>query len=190
MSTDFPALYSQMYAKAKVRDSHLAEVTGTVGRILAFRPRYDLVNKALPTVPWWVVAVIHCLEEGLSFKGHLHNGDPLTARTVNEPKGLPKNGSPPFKWEDSAVDALRYDHLDKEADWSIGHALNTIERYNGMGYRLRGVLSPYLWSYTDQYQKGKFDSDGHYDPDLVSQEPGVAALLKELERRGAVSFAS
>jgi len=39
-----------------------------------------------------------------SFKLHLHNGDPLTARTVNVPKGRPKTGQPPFAWGISAKD--------------------------------------------------------------------------------------
>jgi lysozyme family protein len=36
-------------------------------------------------VPWYVIAVIHNMECGLDFTEHLHNGDPLACRTINDP---------------------------------------------------------------------------------------------------------
>ena len=50
-------------------------------------------------IPWYVIAVIHYLESGLRFDGHLHNGDPLAGRTVHKPKGHPQTGTPPFTWK-------------------------------------------------------------------------------------------
>jgi lysozyme family protein len=49
-----------------------------------------------------------------------------------------------------------------------------------MGYKKKGVPSPYLWSYTDQYQAGKYVADGKYDPTAVSKQPGVVAIMKAL----------
>jgi lysozyme family protein len=57
-------------------------------------------------VPWELIAALHEREAGGSFKGHLHNGDPLTGRTYHVPAGRPAKGSPPFTWEASAIDAL------------------------------------------------------------------------------------
>jgi lysozyme family protein len=37
------------------------------------------------TVPWYVIAMIHNMERGLDFTEHLHNGDPLARRTINDP---------------------------------------------------------------------------------------------------------
>jgi len=54
------------------------------------------------------------------------------------------------------------------------------ERYNGMGYRSRGIHSPYLWSYSNLYQKGRFTGDHVFDPDNISSQCGAAILLQRL----------
>jgi lysozyme family protein len=66
-----------------------------------------------------------------NFNRHLHNGDPLTSRTVHVPAGRPKSGTPPFTWEQSAVDALAYDGLTQVTDWSIEHVAYVFENFNG-----------------------------------------------------------
>lgn len=134
-------------------------------------------------VPWWVVGCIHILESDGNFNTHLYNGDPLTARTVHEPKGRPVVGSPPFAWEESAIDSLKYENFDKWGDWSIPGTLYRIESYNGFGYRRYHpeCLSPYLWAGTNLYTKGKYGSDGRFNPELASKEIGVVPLLKLLQ---------
>jgi lysozyme family protein len=48
-----------------------------------------------------------------------------------------------------------------------------------MGYRRRGIMpTPYLWSYSNLYEKGKFVADGHFDPESVSKQCGTALMLK------------
>jgi lysozyme family protein len=131
---------------------------------------------------WSVIAIIHSLEASLNFKTHLHNGDPLTAKTVRVPKGRPL-GNPPFDWVESAADALQFDGLSNWQDWSIPGSLYRFELFNGMGYRKRGIPSPYLWSFSNHYTKGKFVKDGDFDADKVSQQCGAAVLLKVLLER-------
>lgn len=152
-------------------------------RIVAGRPRYEAVSRATG-VPWAVVAALHEMEAGGSFRCHLHNGDPLTARTVQVPKGRPVAGRPPFAWVDSAVDALRYDGLDTVNWRDLEAALDALERYNGLGYRRRRVPSPYLWSGSQHYVKGKFVRDGKFDPEAVSRQVGAAVILKACRGRG------
>ena len=137
-------------------------------------------------IPWWFVGIVHGLEASFDFACHLHNGDPLTARTVRVPKGRPETGSPPFTWRESAVDALRLRRLDGLGDWSIGAALDRLERYNGLGYRGRGLPSPYLWSFSGHYERGKFVADGHFDPEAGSNQCGGGTLLRRLEERGLI----
>ena len=137
-------------------------------------------------IPWWFVGVIHGLESAFDFDCHLHNGDPLTGRTVRVPKGRPVEGSPPFTWRESAVDALRLQRLAGHDDWSIGAALDRLERYNGLGYRRRGLPSPYLWSFSGHYEAGKYVADGRFDPEAVSKQCGGATLIRRLEDRGLV----
>lgn len=133
------------------------------------------------TVPWYVVGIIHGLEASFNFKKHLHNGDPLTARTVNVPSGRPKTGNPPFTFEESAVDALNMKKNIFPIDWYVVEdTLYFLERYNGLGYKNRGVNSPYLWSGSNHYIKGKYVSDGRYDPNAVSKQIGAAVILKSM----------
>lgn len=189
--TDLSGDYWTRFLECKVRAEKLPEVTRLVERIAGNRQRYEAVARAVGSMPWWFVALVHAMESGLDFGKHLHNGDPLTARTKHVPADRPAenpNANPKeapsaknqYTWEESAEDALRLKHLDRWGDWTIRAALYKLEEYNGWGYRQyhSSVLSPYLWSYTDQYSQGKYASDGKWDAKLVSQQPGAAALLR------------
>lgn len=181
-------MYEQMYASAVVRPEKAAEVKLVVNRILKGKAEYLAAEKATG-VPWWFIGITHFMEAGLfwpnHFKRHLHCGDPLTGRTTHVPKGRPKadpiaGKGKPYTWQESAIDALTYMGYTKIKDWSIDNALQLFEKYNGLGYRSLGVPSPYLWSYTHHYVKGKFVLDGKFDKNAVSKQPGVAALMKGL----------
>lgn len=153
------------------------------------RSRYALLERTYG-VPWFVIAVIHSLEASLKFSAHLHNGDPLTARTVNVPAGRPlfRAGNPPFTWEASAVDALAMKGWLNLNDWTLATILERLERYNGLGYRNKGLNSPYLWSGTNHHTRGKYTRDGVYDPDAVSKQAGCVVLLDALERAGLIQL--
>lgn len=135
-------------------------------------------------IPWFVVGTIHQMEAGVSFTRHIHNGDPLTGRTIHAPAGRPKampaSGDFPYTWEESAIDALT-GYPPHPPKWDSGHILIFLEAYNGFGYRERGLKSPYIWACTNNYKSGKFSSDGKYDPLAVSDQIGCAAILKLLE---------
>jgi uncharacterized protein (TIGR02594 family) len=135
-------------------------------------------------VPWYVVGLIHSLESDFDFTTHLHNGDPLTARTKQEPAGRPANGSPKFTWAESALDALMMKGLHNVGRdaWSVERIAYELERYNGTGYRDHHptVKTPYLWAATNQYTSGKYIRDHVFDPATVSDQLGAMALLKQL----------
>ena len=156
-------------------------------RIVAAKARYELVS-ATTGVPWHVIGLMHFKEVGLRFDRHLHNGDPLTARTVQVPRGRPLNGQPPFAWEDSAVDALEFDGMSANQNWSTPRLAYQLERFNGFGYRRLPdpINTPYLWSYTTQYERGLYVHDGDYDPDVVARNSGAMAVLRALIDSGAV----
>jgi len=173
--------YKEMYDAALIKPEKVNELKWFTNKIKAGKERYDAVVLSLGNgMPYWFVGIIHLMEGGGKFSTHLHNGDPLTARTKNVPKGRPLKGQPPFSWEESAIDALCYMKYDKVTDWSIQNCLVLFERYNGMGYKKKGLPSPYLWSYTDKYKSGKYVADGKYDPKAISKQPGVAAIMKAL----------
>lgn len=187
-----PALrteYESLFNSCRIRPDRNGEVDRTIDIIVRHRNRYDATS--LETgVPWHVIAIIHCMETGLRFDRHLHNGDPLTRRTTNVPAGRPRTGQPPFTWEESAKDALALRRLGPQTDWSLAGTLYEIEGYNGWGYRLHHahVLSPYLWGHSEHYVSGKYVADGRWSDTAVSKQCGGAVLLRRMAERGLVSF--
>jgi lysozyme family protein len=182
LTTNISREYVDLWRSCEIRPKRVKEVDAIVDRIVAHKGRY--MNAGKPHgVPWFVVGVIHMLEGSGNFHTHLHNGDPLTARTVHVPKGRPKTGTPPFTWEESASDALVSDHLGTWKNWSLPGTLFALERFNGFGYRPKKIHSPYLWSFSNQYAKGKFVADGAFSPTAVSQQCGAAVLLRRMVAR-------
>jgi lysozyme family protein len=141
------------------------------------------------------------MEADCDFTRHLHNGDPLSTtdasgitiwlRTVKEPPGrpatwpAPKTETDPWIW--SALDALSLKGFTTATDWSVPAILWRFEQYNGMGYHYHNNPSPYLWSGSQIYKRGKYIEvlkDGEwkskYDPNLVSNQVGSALVLKQL----------
>jgi lysozyme family protein len=181
-STQFADLqqeYQDCFDRCETRREFAGNVAYYIKRLKHGQPNYQLVERELG-VPWVFVGIIHGMECGFNFAGHLHNGDRLTARTVNVPKGRPKDAEPPYTWLQSALDALRLKKLDSVTDWSVPHMLYLLEGYNGFGYRRRALPTPYLWSFSNVYDKGKFVADGKFDPNAVSKQCGAALMLKAI----------
>ncbi len=183
------AEYETLFNTCVIRSNRAGSVQSLVNKLLGNRGRYESVQDA-SGVPWYFVAVVHNMEASQSFKGHLHNGDPLTARTVQVPAGRPKSGSPPFKWEFSAADALAYEGLSSASDWTLAGTLYNLERFNGWGYRLSHphTLSPYLWSFSNHYTSGKYVKDGVWSDSAVSDQCGAAVLLRRFAELGEATL--
>jgi len=182
--------YARLWQTMEVRPSWASGIDRGARAILANKARYVSVQEKTG-VPWPMIGVIHSLEGGLSFATHLHNGDTLKRRTYHVPAGRPKKGSPPFGWEESACDALLMKGLDKIDDWSPERICYELERYNGFGYRQHhpSTLSPYLWSASNHYSRGKYVSDGKWSSSAVSGQIGAIPLLFRLaEIDSSISF--
>jgi len=189
-STKFEDLkeeYRDLWSTCEIKADKVSTVNAVCASIIANKERYESVSK-VTGVPWQVIAVIHFMEGGGNFKSHLHNGDPLNERTVHVPAGRPKTGNPPFAWEVSAIDALGGDDQYRGKSWGIEETLFFLECYNGTGYRVgRGQATnpprrtPYLWSYTNHYQSGKYIQDGVFSSTAVSNQVGCAAMLRTLK---------
>src|SRR4051812_37026211 len=102
--------YQVLFNTCVINPDKEKDIDHNIDIMLANRPKYDEIANEV-NVPWYFVSIIHCMEGSLNFNTHLHNGDPLTARTVNDPAGRPSTGQPPFSFKDSAIDALKFDHL-------------------------------------------------------------------------------
>lgn len=175
--------YQDLFTRSLVTmdPNRVTELGYVCGIALQNQKIYEAVSLST-TIPWPLVAAIHYRESDQNFKCHLHNGDPLTARTTHVPVGRPKQGEPPFTWTDSACDALG--DLWRPDDWYIPGCLEFLERYNGMGYQKHGINTPYLWDYTSLYDAGLYVADGVFDPKARESRPGAVAILKSLSIKG------
>jgi lysozyme family protein len=182
LTQQFADEYQQLFDSCSIKPAKFADVDRCIQLIVSKRPHYDVVEEAVG-VPWYFVGIVHNLEGACNMNVHLHNGDPLTARTTHVPAGRPRSGNPPFTWSASAIDALKLKSLESWTDWSIAGLLFQLERYNGFGYRRFGINSPYLWSFSNHYTKGKFVEDGIYNDRAVSKQVGAAVLLRRLSER-------
>ena len=184
--------YRHLFQACRIREDHRKAIERDVRRASTAprKPAY-LEIEARTGVPWYLVAAIHNLEASFNLSCHLHNGDSLNARTVHVPKNRPRIWQPPSDWASSAMDALDYDgFLSAPAEhggWSLELMLYQLERYNGIGYRMHRIPSPYLWSFSNQYKKGKYVADGKWDPEAVSRQCGAATLMKAMVEKGLIA---
>ena len=142
-----------------------------------YRAASDTMGNAIPT---WFIGCLHYREiTSMSLRAYLGNGEMIIG-TGRKTQLVPKLRGPFATFHDGAVDALNLS-FNGMSNWAdIGNCLVRAEIWNGEGYANRGVVNPYLFSGTSVYTSGKYDSDGHYDPDLVDQELGVVAIMKAL----------
>lgn len=184
---DLSAEYEYLYRSMLINPSQAEGVRAVAGRLVGNKARYEAVA-SVTGVPWYMLGLLHYLETGSSFTVHLHNGDPLTARTVHVPTGRPVEGAPPFTWEQSATDMLKDNKLTDLTDWSLARTLFRLEATNGFGYRQKDICTPYLWAGSNYYVAGGYVGDFKFDPNVVKKQIGAAVILKELENRGEIKF--
>jgi lysozyme family protein len=169
--------YANDWKRMAIADAKRNAVDVISRTLIEHKARYQAVEQATG-VPWYVIAVLRERESDADFTTHLHNGDPLTRRTYHVPAGRPPPpAQPPFTWEQSAKDALRYDGLSAIKDWSIERIAYQCEAYNGWGYHNRGMPSPYLWPFSNIYRSGKYIGDGQFSASAVDQQCGVMPIL-------------
>lgn len=144
------------------------------------KSRYETIEKATG-VPWHFIGCLHFMEASLRFEACLHNGEPWNKKTTIVPKGR----GPWNSFEEAAIDALKYDKLaDKpKGYWTMARLLEFAESYNGLGYRKKGILSPYVFSYTNlSNEMGKYVADHVYDATKPHNRPSVGSILLMLKR--------
>lgn len=163
-----------------VTPGRVATIDATARRLVApaAKQRYESIT-GQTQVPWFIIAVIHQREASQDFNANIAQGDPWNQRSVRVPAGR----GPFASFEDAAVDALTNcaPRAARWGDWTIGGALTLLEQYNGLGYALRNLPSPYIWASSNQYTKGKFTRDHHFDPNVVDTQLGCAPLLARMQ---------
>lgn len=179
--------YASDWARMTIPTRIAAAAGKTADRIVAHRAEYSAVEGAT-RVPWFLTGLFHMRESNLDFGTHLHNGDPLDERTTHVPRGRPLAGEPPFDWTVSAIDALRFDELDRVGSWPLEVIAYRAEGYNGFGPRVRGRKSGYLWAGSSIYDGGKFIKDRVWDAHAWDEQLGVMTVLKVMVARGLVTI--
>jgi lysozyme family protein len=134
--------------------------------------------EAATGVTWPHVAVLHRRESDANFYTYLGNGDSLNRPTVHVPRG--RGPFPSFV--EGAKDALRLDGLSAVSDWRLEKILWYCEIFNGLGYAAQGIPSPYVWGGSNIQARGKYISDGQWDPYTWDTQPGCAPILFEIAR--------
>ena len=183
--------YFELYEEMEIKNNFQSELNNIYNRIQKYRGRYDYIEQKTG-VPWYWIAAVHNMESGGNWNCHLHNGDSLTSRTVHVPSGRPLQDPEQgweigYTWEESAIDAIKLKNFDDVNDKSLPAWLWRAHLYNGFGnvnyvgnFGNSYLYTPYLWSGTNIYSRGKFTSDGVFDRDAVSQQMGVAPIIKIL----------
>lgn len=159
----------------KLRPDKRELVMRIARKLMRYKAQY-LAVEARSGVPWFVIAALHNRESDANFATYLGNGEPLDRKTALIPKGR----GPFDSWEAGAADALALDGLDQVKTWSPERACFEIEKFNGFGYRKRGVRSPYLWSSSNHYARGKYIADGHFSSTRVDEQCGAIPILKAI----------
>src|SRR5215510_5796407 len=182
LKSDFARLWDSMDVRPDKREL----VTRIARKLIRHKAQYQTVE-ARTGVSWLVIAALHNRESDADFATYLGNGEPLDRRTTLVPKGR----GPFDSWEAGAVDALALDGLDQVKAWLPERACFEIEKFNGFGYRKRGVRSPYLWSFSNHYARGKYVADGHFSSSYVDEQCGAIPILRAIMKLdGAARFAA
>jgi len=168
--------YKDLILKAKINRKLSWYRASPLKKVIKSKDRYLSVEKETG-VPAAFIMCVHLRENASDlgkFKTYIGNGQSLKKITTIVPAGR----GPFPSWEAGVIDAIGLQGLEKVSDWSIERACYEWERYNGFGYKKRGINSPYVWSFTDQYKKGHYESDGVFNPNKVSKNIGCYAFYK------------
>ncbi len=129
-------------------------------------------------IPALLLLAKHAREASCDFTKNALNGQPLSQRTTIVPVGYgPWTG--PNAWAQSVDDAVSRGYYEG-ADWSKpSEWARVAEKFNGPGYKNRGLVSPYVWAGDKRYdsQGGKFVADGVFDRNHFDQQLGVIPLV-------------
>lgn len=174
---------AKRWSAMDLQPAHKAELVADARRVLAHKAVYQQVEAKLISlglfVPWWFVGLTHLRESNLNFNCQLAQGDPLGLVSRHVPAGRgPFTGPDAFirGCLDALIDCAP--HSAHWTDWSPGGTAVAFALYNGLGYANKGLPSPYDWSETNQYSRGKYVSDGVFSATAVDVQPGCMGVLK------------
>ena len=172
--------YGRLWFTMIIKEKYNIVIEAAVLRIKNRGNFYKRAEK-LTGVDWRIIGILHYMESGCKASTQILNGQRWDRKTTLAPAGYGPWGS----FSESCIDAFERHPFKK--DMTISEILKQMERYNGRGYIKKGINSPYLWSFTNNYKSGKFVEKkilfkyvSIYKKNLISRQVGAAVLLKEL----------
>ena len=173
-----PNEYLNLWAACVINAGIQPQIDEAVKRIKSHSETYtEAVNNT--RIPWYCVGIMDEMECSCNQSQHIHNGDPLTAKTVQVPAGRPAIGEAPFTKLQSISDWITLKKWHQYHDWDVASILYRMELNNGFGYRRYRINTPYLWAGSNLYAAGKYVSDGSFSRSAISKQIGAALLLKQ-----------
>lgn len=176
---------TKRWERMKVKPSFWPAAQKFAKRALSHKAEYVAISETIKNqtgkyVPWWFIPLVHereCIRGVDNWTCNIGQGTPFNQKSHIKPY----NG-PFHSFREAAIAALVNEapHAANNTNWSGGGTMTIAEAYNGMGYAKKGLPSPYVWSGTDQYVKGKYIRDGVFDPNKVDTQLGVAISLKAM----------
>ena len=169
------------WAKMAILPNRLLEVEKVSAALVAPNAKaiYQQAQAAVPTVPWWFVAIVHEREASQNFRCSIAQGDPWNEISTHVPRGI----GPFTSFVAAAVFTLTRcsPYPAKWTDWTIGGVLTLFESYNGTGYEdYHNEPSPYDWGATSIEKIGKYVADGKFSATTWDSQIGCAAILKQM----------
>lgn len=166
-------------ARATIRLERAATLRAAANRLLRDKATYLAVEK-VTGVPAAAVMALAEREMAGRLDRYLGNGQPLSQRTTIVPIGR----GPFDSFVAGCVDAFRIHQLDKVAaspgGWTAPRFCFETEAWNGFGYRMRGLPSPYVFGGTAVQRLGKFVRDGVFDPNHMDEQLGTLAIVEAI----------
>lgn len=178
MQHPFAALepeYANLLARMHI--TRQSEATIIAGKLLQFvkEGKYAEVADKLG-IPQLFIATSFEREAASNFRLSPAQGDPWNEVSRHVPKGL----GPYQSWSTSALAAYTLERLDKigRENWTWTRLCYEGELFNGFGYRAHGVHTPYDWSGTNNYARGKFTGDHRFDLSVADQQLGIIPVAR------------
>jgi lysozyme family protein len=166
--------YDKILQTYKITKFHEAEATAI--RIIPFLPIYREIFQQT-NVPLAWLAAVNERESSSNFHTYFGNGDPLNRKTRDVPRGR----GPFNTWAAGCLDALHQMGLAGLPNWTLDFFCYQSERYNGFGYEeFHHELSPYVVGGTSLQTKGKYTTDGHFNPFVMDEQLGTLAIYSAL----------
>jgi len=167
--------YAKWWDAMVINQSRLEEFTAEAHFAITNKLTYLTITDKTG-LPWPMIATLHRRESDANFSTYLGNGQPLSHVTTIVPRGRGPFHEP-GAFVNGAVDAIAQEGWNGVQDWRLEKQLYYCELFNGPGYFMHGLPSPYVWGGTSIQRPGKYVADGVFSTAVLDPQPGCAPLL-------------